>query len=523
MKQAIPAALLAAVMLAFAAVPAAAQETLSLGDVPSLVLGHDTSAALSAQTTLFALHTWKGTIARALPQLDFGATWSLAYTPSIQLAAANPSPPPLSGTATNTDQGTHLLDTKLTVSQLLPTAGSLLLTLDNMMTVSTIGGRELLGTTTNPDPRYSQSPSVALSIVQPLFFNGKVLDLDVFPATMRKAELGYLEQGSADLSQRNAVLGQAAQLFYTIVQLRRNIAQADATIEVARGTLAQMQQSYSLGSVAEADLLDVRIGLSRQQQARLELASTLARSERALAHSLGVDSLAGTGLDDTVPALAFNADRDAVVQRALAGHPLLKQKALSAEEKRVDKVISGQQFASTLTLSFSWSPRYPYDAANVPWSSTSLADSFTNLFADGSGSSYQFAAGLTLHLYDGGNGRESAAATAALGAVAEQGLLAQRQAVIDQVELDLAQKASLEEKIALLQDAADLGARRLATERSLLALGKSTDLDVASKAADARARADDLWRARADLYLTVLDLHALAGDDLSAIIEGRQQ
>jgi outer membrane protein TolC len=211
--------------------------------------------------------------------------------------------------------------------------------------------------------------------------------------------------------------------------------------------------------------------------------------------------------------------REEAIARALNGHPLLRQKGLSAEDRRVDMVLAGQQYASTLSLSFSWSPRYPSSASNQPYK-TDFGSSFSDLFKDGSGNDYSLAAGLTIHLYDGGTQKEGLAGKAALGAAADQGLLAQRQQVQDQVELALLQQQSLEEKVALLQEAASLAERRLATEQSLLAMGKSTDLAVASKAADIDARANELWRARADLYLTILDLHSLAGDDVAAIVQG---
>ncbi len=480
--------------------------------LPGLVLQHDTTAALSAQSALFAFHTWQGTLARALPQIDLSTSWSLAYTPDIVPAAG----------IELTDQGTHLIGTKLTVSQLLPTAGSLLLNLENTMTVSTLGSQDTLGTTTYPDPRYSQSPRISLGLTQPLFVNGKLLDLDIFPATLRKAQLGWLEQSAADLSQRNAALGQAVQLYLNIVQLRKNAAQTRAGIEVTRGNLASLQRSYDLGSVAEADLLDAKIALSRQEQGLLELSSTLAKTERLLAHSIGAGGLSDVPFSDVVPAIDFTRGRQETIDRALAGHPLLRQKNLAAEEKRIDTVLAGQQFASTLTLSFSWSPRYPFSSSSKP-SMTDFSGSLKDLFGSGSGNDYSFSAGLTIHLFDGGSQKESLAGAAALGAAAEQGRAAQQQAVQDQVEIDLLQQASLAEKVALLKEASDLAERRLATERSLLQLGKSTDLDVASRAADTQARKDDLWRAQADLYLTVLDLHSLAGDDLAGIIEGKQE
>ncbi len=518
MKRSLCAVFLSIGILAFRA---GAQAQITLGDIPALVLKNDTAAAISAQTTLFALHTYQGTVARALPQVDLSTSYSLGYTPSVVTQVTVPTFPYFEDFS-YTDYGAHSLDTKLTVSQLLPTAGSLFLTLEDTMSVNTAGSQVLGGITSSPDTTFAQAPRVSLGITQPLFLNGKLIDFGLFPATLRKAQLGYLEQGSADLAQRNATLGQAAQLYLSIVQLRRNVAQTRASIAVTSGNVDTLQKNYDLGLAAEADLLDAKIGLSRQEQGLLELSSTLVKTERLLAHSMGVDGLADVTLAEDIPPLTFTLDRQHALDRALAGHPLLRQKALSAEEKRVDRVIAGQQFASTLSLSFSWSPRYPFDALNNPYTTTDLASSFSDLFGDGSGTNYSVAATLTIHLFDGGNGKESLAGAAALGAAAEQGLLAQRQAVQDQVELDMLQKASLEEKISLLADAADLANRRLATERSLLALGKSTDLDVASKSADAQARADDLWRARADLFLTILDLHSLAGDDLAGIIEGKK-
>jgi outer membrane protein TolC len=499
--------------------PVGAQDRLTLDMIPSLVLRHDTGAAISAQTTLFSLHSYQGAVAKAFPQLDLSASYSLGYTASLDTQVSNPAPPPLLQNLTYTDYGVHSLDTKLTLSQLLPTAGSLLLTLENVTGVTTIGSQDLGGTTSSPDPAYTQAPRISLGITQPLFVNGKIIDFDLFPATLRKAQLGYLEQGAADTAQRNGTIGQAVQLYLSIVQLRKNVAQTTAAVEVTRGNLDSLQKNYELGLVAEADLLDAKIGLSRQEQGLLELSSTLAKTERLLAHSIGADGLAGVALAEAIPDIIFTLPREQAIDKALGSHPLLRQKALAAEEKRVDTVIAGQQFASTLNLSFSWTPRYPFDASNNPYTTTDFAGSFTDLFGSGSGNQYSFAAGLTIHLFDGGSSRETVAGSAALRAAAEQSLTAQRQSVQDQVELDYMQRASLEAKVALLQDAADLAGRRLVTEKNLLALGKSTDLAVAEKAADAEARADDLWRAKADLFLVLLDLHALSGDDLAAVIE----
>ncbi|MGA2975954.1 MAG: TolC family protein [Spirochaetia bacterium] len=505
---------------------ASAQE-IALSSLPGLVLNHDTTAAISTQTTLFALHTYKGALAQALPQIDFTTSYSLDFTPSLtsEVTSFTTSYPYIvAADEEATDQGTHLIGAKLSVSQLLPTAGSLFLSLEDSLTMTAIGSLTVNGgAAPNPGTEYSQNPKLSFGLTQPLFLNGKLLDLDVFPATLRKAQLGYLEQNAADIGQKNQTVGQAVQLFFSVVQLRKNVAQARKSIDIAQGNLDALQTSYALGSVAEPDLLDSQLGLSRQKQNLLELATTLAKTERLLAHSIGSDSLDGVPLADDVPALPFTMNRQQIMDKALSGHPLLLQKGLALEEKRVDKILAGEQYASSLTLSFSWAPRYPFDVTNYPYTATDLAKSFTDLFQTGWGQDYIVAAGLTIHLFDGGRQTESSAGNTALAAVADQGLAAQRLAVQDQVELDLLQKVSLEQKIALLADASRLADRRLATEQNLLALGKSTELEVASKKADADAKADDLWRARADLYLTVLDLYSLAGVDIAKIIEGNGQ
>jgi outer membrane protein TolC len=517
-------------LAAILALPAAfaddapAPRQLTLDALPGLVLGHDTGSAISAQTTLFALHTYQGTIAQALPQVDFNTSYSLLFTPLTESQSINLAGPPPFGIGiddTKTqDQGTHLLDTKISLSQLLPTAGNLFLSLADTMTIGTIGSQTVNGgAATTPDTQFSQKPKLSLTLSQPLFLNGKLIDFDLFPATLRKAQLGYLEQDSADMAQRNQTVGQAVQLYLSIIQLRKNVAQTRKSIDVTQGNLGVMEKNYSLGMVAEPDLLDARIGLSRQKQALLELASSLTKTERLLAHSIGRDAMDDLFLPDDIPTLAFTLGREEAISRALSGHPLLRQKGLTAEERQVDRVLAGQQYASTLSLSFSWSPRYPFNGSSSAYM-TDFGSSFSDFFKDGSSNDYSLAAGLTIHLYDGGSQKEGRAGKAALGAAADQGLLAQRQQVQDQVELDLLQMKSLQEKVALLQEASSLADRRLATEKSLLAMGKSTDLDVASKAADIDARANELWRARADLYLTILDLHSLSGDDLAKIVEG---
>jgi outer membrane protein TolC len=520
--------------LALLGVPLFAQNAggptaLALSSLPSMVLDHDAGAAISAQNALFAYHVYQGSLAQALPQVDFSTNYSLGYKPSIEnlYETFNPDLPfPRSfiiANETTNDLGNHQLTAKLSLNQILPTGGSLFLALENIMTMATFSSQTIGAATTAAAAQISQRPVVSLGLTQPLFFNGKLLDMDLFPATLRKAQLGYLEQDLANLAQRNQTVGQAVQEYLSIVQLRKSVSQTQKSITVTKGNLDTLQKNYDLGAVAEADLLDAKIELERQREGLLELSSSLTKTERLLAHSIGRDSLEGLALADDIPALPFTLGRQEVIDKALAGHPLLQQKGLAAEEKRLDKILGGQQFASSLNLSFAYSPRYAYDPNNNPYTSSSFASSFGDLFANGAGQDYSLSIGLTVHLFDGGRQSQTWRGNTALGNAAEQSASAERQAILDQVELDLLSKASLEQKVSLLKGAADLAQRRLATEQSLLALGRSTDVNVAQKAVEADARANELWRAQADLYLTVIDLNLLAGESLQKIIEGNKQ
>ena len=509
------------------------QSEITLWDVPSLVAAKDLSIDISAQSSRMAYNQYRSTLAQGLPQINFTPGYKLQYTPqqestvySFNPSAVLPQSPLTVSDQTNFDQGVHNISAGLSVSQLLPTAGSLSLSLNQVTSAYTYSSQQTVSgadtTTTYPDTQFSEQPSISLRLDQPLFVNGKLIDFGLFPATFRQAQLGYLQADSQKRAQVNQTVSQAIQLYLQIVQLRKNIAQTEEAIAVAQGNLETLRKNYALGSVAEADLLDSRIGVANQQGALLDLRATLARAERALSHSLGVENLQGVSLKEDIPTLDVQMTRTDLMARAMAHHPLIEKLALDAEAKKVSDILAGQSYASNLSLSFSYSPRYPFTSSTTSYM-TDFSHSFTDLYASGAGSDWSLAASVTVHLFDGGKQQADRAASAAAIKLAQDNVLSQQQSVQDSVDIDLMQKANLEQKISVLVDAVDLARMRAQTEASLYALGKSTDLDVRGRRADFEAKQNDLWRARADLFLTVIDLNALAGEDLAHIIPGKAQ
>lgn len=126
---------------------------------------------------------------------------------------------------------------------------------------------------------------------------------------------------------------------------------------------------------------------------------------------------------------------------------------------------------------------------------------------------------LSLQLLDGRKRKAERAGNAASIKIAQDALQARKQAIWENVEIGFLQKANLEEKISTLAEAINLAKKRLDSETILRDLGKSTDLNVDCKRADYDTKVNDLWRARADLFLTVIDLCALTGENLAQIMQ----
>ncbi len=502
---------------------------ITLWDLPALVTARDLSIDISAQSERMAYNQYRSTLAQGLPQINLTPSYGVQYAAGPTQGYTTDANNNLTQQIVN-DQASQNLGASLSVSQLLPTAGSLSLSLGHTMTADSDSSLQTFQflpppgayVTTYPAMQFSQAPKVSLSLTQPLFVNGKLMDFDLFPATFRQAQLGYLIADQQKRAQVNQALTQSFQYYLQLVQLRKNIAQTEKAIAVGEGNLETLRKNYSLGSVAEADLLDARIGLANQKGGLLDLRATLARIERALGHSFGMDTLEGVALSQDIPTVDFPLTRDDAIAKAMANHPLIRKLSLDAEGKKVADILAGQAYASSLSLSFSYWPRY--GSGSILSSPTfDLGDSFTNLYSNGAGSNFSLSANLTLHLFDGGKQQADRAADAAAIKLAEDSVLSQQQSIQDSVDIDLMQKANLEEKISVLVDAVELARMRAQTEASLLGLGKSTELEVQGKQADYEAKQNDLWRARADLFLTVVDLNALAGEDLAHIIQGKAQ
>jgi multidrug efflux system outer membrane protein len=354
-------------------------------------------------------------------------------------------------------------------------------------------------------------------VTQPILFNGKLIDLQLFPATLRKAQLDELKAREDNRDLVNKSLTAAVQSLFNVLYLRKTIDNAGRSLDVSGKRLDQAKRNLELGLVSELDLWDTQISVAQQKEGLLDLRYSLAQAERQLAQSLGREDLGGIELDDRIPSVDLDLSPAELVKRAQTRHPVVQQNALSLEGSKLDKTIAGQQEATTVTLSFSAQPKYPYTRVD-----TTFGGSFTDLTSADASLDWVFGVGVSIPVYRGGKKRYDAIAADALQSIAGENLLLARQQVVGDVQSLLLSRENLKSKASLLEDNANLLSRRVEIEQGLLAAGKSTDLDVAGKEVDLATKRVELWKARADLLVATLSLYRQAGEELQRVIERAQ-
>ena len=488
------------------------ENTLSVNDLSGMITSNDPSVKISREGVRLALEMYLSAYGDALPQIYLDSGYTLIYTPETKMEEV----PFIRPETLIEDSGSHLLHTGVSLSQLLPTAGSLAFTLENTMGVETSGSKkEGEDEPQSMDPEYSQRPEMGLSISQPVFLNGKFIDMDLFPASVRKARIGYLKEEQVYRNVKNRAILNALSLYFNIIGLRRNIENQEESIGLTGSRLKQAEQNFRLGLIAETDVWEINIFLGSQNQILLDLRYSLLQAERTLARSLGLDDLSTYTFTGTIPAVSIPYSDEELANRSLSSHPLIQQDILSAEEGELDGILSGQQHASTLSLSFSVNPKYPASRED-----TTFSGSVSELFEDDSEIDYTFSASLRVPLYKGGKRKHDTESSAALLRITQENLRMKRETVLQQLEILLLKKENLEDKIRLLETDAALQERRLEMERNLLSLGKSTDVDVSSRRIEFETKSDELWRTRADLYISILEIFSQIGEDVQQSIEG---
>jgi outer membrane protein TolC len=432
------------------------------------VLEKDPAVLISEQSVNLAYNAFYRARSDVLPQLSLSSDYSVLYKPEVHNSV---SPYDI----LYERYGSQTLTTGLTLSQVLP--------------------------------------NLSLSLDQPIFYNGKFIDLSVLPSSIRKERIGYFQAETSHRVSQNAAVRSMLAFYYNVVLLRKRIDMLERSFWLQQENVKKMERNYELGLVSETDVWSARILAGEQREVILDARYSLLRAEGSLRASIGMDGSSVLAPLSEIPDLEIFSDPDELAGMALEQNRAVLQEALNLEQKQIDLKTSGVNHAPTLKFSFALFPSYPAGRDDKSFSS-----SFTDFFSDEAEMNYRMSVGLQVPLYNGSKARYEREMGLASEHIARLNLALRKAAVIQDLQSLLLRKSSLKEKIRLLADNAKLVERRVEIEKQLLDLGKSTGQEVKSVELDFTVKTDNLWNARKDLFLLLLDIHDLIGNDIAGIL-----
>ena len=497
---------IALTLLLPAGLAAQTESELSLADAVTKIVEESAQTSVSRLSVSSALNTYRSQFAQALPQVTFTADPAYGIN-KTKLPVLNQ----FGVETSNEDQTNQQVGAGVSLSQALPTGGSLSLSVHNATTISDT----TVGDTTKTV--LSQTPKLSVSLTQPLFVNKKLIDMQLFPATLKSTEIPYLRSIQQDASTRNSIAVQGISTYLTVVSLRRQLDQARLSLDVQKESLDQTRLAQANGRATENDVMVAEMSVDRQSEGMLELEYSLQQSETALARLLGrTRSLERTKLSDRMPEIALGGGPSELLDRVTASNPDIQQSRLDVENARVQSIIGGQTYAPNLSLSLSVAPQYGYNRPD----SDLFGNSFSQLFDTNNGAytDVTFSVGMQVPLYNGGRAKKDKASLTAGVQIAEKNLSLKIQTLKDSLDGLFLKQSYLSKKVALTEANVTLEARRLQDKERLRKLSSATDLDVKSAEAALAARRNDLWSARVDLFLNTLDIISLTGGDIAKLI-----
>jgi outer membrane protein TolC len=472
-------------------IPAQAETfDLTIGKVIERVIQHDSNIRISLDNLKIANLKYKETLADSTPNLDLDET---GY-----------------GLSKKKEQLTNTFELGLAYSQKIPTSGSLSFGLENDFYLRLREGE---------DVTYRQEPSLSFGWTQPLFVNGKVIDMEVFPSVRQKAEIERRKTQETNNETTNSVIIDALALFFDVVNKRNDARYQENRLEWHRRDLLNLEKKRDLKLITETEVWEKKLEIGDLEEDLYALKLELQESEKNLAHSLGFDDITDLVLDEYLPSVQLEESKDNLSQKVIKRNPAVLKEELALKSARMDLIIGDLDYAATLETELSFTPKYPYESSSVTIWNTSFQESFAKFLERDSDYNLTFSLLLTIPLIDGGKRALTKEKNQASERIAFQKFQTQKQLTVKDLEIALQKRSNLIEKVNLLEDHVQLNKKQLEIQDKLFELKQITEHDVKSVKLDLDNQRIKLWRARADLLLATLDLYSITGENLSHLLK----
>lgn len=457
---------------------------LTIGELIERVLKYNSDISISVDNLRIANLEYRETLADSAPTLTLDET-GYEVTKSV-------------------NELINKFEFGLEYSQNLPTSGSLYLGLENDFTLRMVDGEDLY---------YRQTPSISLGWTQPVFVNGKFIDMDVFAAENQKAELDRDETQESTDETTNSAIQDAIITFFDVIGKRNDAAYQGDRLEWHRRDLMNLEKKRELKLIIETEVWEKKLEIGDFEEELYTLRLGLQESEKNLAHHLGLDDLSTLRLSSELPTIEPQIVLTDLSQQVLDSNSSVVKEEIALKSAHLDIIIDDLAYASTLEAELSFAPRYPPANSGVSYA-RSFPESFSRFIEADSDFSLTLSLLLTIPLIDGGKRSLEREKNQKLERIAFQELQNQKRLTLKDLEIAIQKRDNLLEKINLLRDHVQLNKKQLEIQEKLFELKQITMHDVESVKLDLANQENKLWRANADLLVATFDLYSIAGENL---------
>lgn len=404
------------------------------------------------------------------------------------------------------DALTNKFEFGLEYSQNLPTSGSLGLGLENDFTLRLVDGQ---------DPSFRQHPSISLRWRQPVFVNGKFIDMDVFAAEKQKAGLDRKKTQKTTEETTNSVIQNALFSFFDVIDKRNDATYRSDRLEWHGQDLRNLEKRRDLKLITATKVWEKKLEIGDLEEELYTLRLELQESEKNLAHHLGLVDLSGLRLNSELPIIESQILLSDLSKKVLDRNPSVVKEEIALKTAGLDIIIDDLDYASTLEAELSFTPRY---ASGITYAPT-FQKSFSQFVESDADFDLTLSLLLTIPLIDGGKRSLERERNQLSERITYQKLQSHQQLALQDLELTIQKRDNLLEKVNLLLDHVQLNKKQLEIQEKLFELKQIIAQDVESVKLDLANRENKLWRANADLLVATLDLYSIAGENLSQFLK----
>ncbi|MFW5850102.1 MAG: TolC family protein [Spirochaetota bacterium] len=389
----------------------------------------------------------------------------------------------------------------LTLTQALPTAGALSLSLSDRFAVSDPGefDPEAAGDLVSEDERLDQTITVGLGLDQPLYFGGSA-----FAASLDTAENSWSRAGITRLQSENQLALDAAELFFRIQYLGYSRALVASRLQAAGTRLRTVEREFELGIHTRSVLLQAQLAKELAEIDLYDAERSLSDAVTTFRTLYGIS--ASRPLGDRVESLNVElAGEERIVSAALAGHPELETLRLAARDAENSIVVYESDQAPRLSV-----------GADLVHTDTSEED------RPNRSTIIQGSVTITANLFDGGTTRRRVDELERAARRAQINVAQSADSVRLEVETVMADMERGRRYRDYLRTAEEIAAYEYEKGRNDRGLGVITDRDLLELELELEGTRLKLANAVVEANMMKLRLLALQGASIIETITGRE-